>query len=67
MRQRLVIRVVRVTAIGYQALRLSTGNDNTAVGFAALTSNTTGIENTAVGRQALLNTNTTGSSNTAVR
>jgi trimeric autotransporter adhesin len=38
-----------VTAIGYQALRLSTGGANTALGFQSLSSNTTGSNNTGIG------------------
>jgi hypothetical protein len=53
-----------ITAIGYQALLLSTGNYNTAVGGLALSANTSGIENVAVGLSAML-TNTTGIYNTA--
>jgi hypothetical protein len=38
-----------VTAIGYRALRLSTGSNNTAVGFEALIRNTTGSLNSTLG------------------
>jgi hypothetical protein len=38
--------------------------DNTAIGFDALTADTTGIQNTAVGSEALFS-NTTGNDNTA--
>ncbi len=57
------------TAIGAQALKgasnLSTGINNTAVGFGAIGVNTTGVDNTAVGYMAS-NANTTGSYNAAV-
>src|SRR5262245_34684701 len=43
----------------------NSGNSNTAVGSAALTSNTTGSSNTAVGGSSLLS-NTTGAVNSAV-
>jgi hypothetical protein len=54
------------TGIGYQTLKsvVQGGNSNTAVGYKALTANTTGANNTAIGIQALV-TNTTGNSNTA--
>ncbi|MBA2435031.1 MAG: tail fiber domain-containing protein [Verrucomicrobiota bacterium] len=45
-------------------MKLTTGTDNTAVGFEALLNNTIGSENTANGSQALFS-NTTGSRNTA--
>jgi Chaperone of endosialidase len=66
--------------VGYQALAGNIGNDNTALGFDSLFSNTTGTYNTASGSLALysnngfnntasgfgaLGLNTTGSSNTA--
>lgn len=44
---------------------LSTGNNNTGIGFSALLSNTTGGNNTSVG-QSSLDSNSTGSDNTAV-
>ena len=44
---------------------IATGNQNTAVGYATLYSNTTGYYNTAIGLQSLYK-NTTGYSNTAV-
>jgi trimeric autotransporter adhesin len=56
---------VEITAIGYKALRLSTGSYNTAVGLEALTANTTGQINTAIGGKSCF-TNATGSDNTAV-
>lgn len=52
------------TGVGAGTLSLNTGNENTAVGAAALLLNITGEANTAVGVDALLN-NTTGSENTA--
>ncbi|MEO7725068.1 MAG: tail fiber domain-containing protein [Chthoniobacterales bacterium] len=45
-------------------MNLTTGTDNTAVGFEALVNNRTGSDNTANGSQALFS-NTTGSQNTA--
>jgi len=58
-----------ITAGTYNTLTVGLGGgsstSNTAVGSAALESNTTGNSNTAVGRQALT-TNTEGVSNTAV-
>jgi hypothetical protein len=62
---------VQNTAIGYQALRLASSatlneaSFNTAVGFKALTTNTTGEYNTAVGSMALY-LNNIGSHNTAI-
>jgi len=54
------------TAVGYEALRLTTtGSDNTAVGKDALMNNTEGIRNTAMGEEAL-DQNTTGNWNTAI-
>ncbi len=53
------------TAIGYKALYEDTDYRNTAVGWEALLSNTTGSANTGVG-QLVLADNTTGSDNTAV-
>jgi hypothetical protein len=54
------------TFLGEDALShdTNTGNDNTAIGYQALTSNTTGALNTATGSSALLS-NTTGYSNSA--
>jgi len=45
-------------------LAANTASNNTAVGYSALTANTTGAENVAIGREALA-ANTTGNSNTA--
>lgn len=53
------------TGVGAGTLSLNTGNENTAVGAAALLLNTTGEKNTAVGVDALLN-NTIGGANTAI-
>ena len=53
------------TAVGYQALNSNLGDANTALGYRALFSNSTGSSNTAVGYWALFS-NSTGSSNTAV-
>ena len=52
------------TGVGAGTLSLNNGNENTAVGAAALLLNTTGEANTAVGVDALLN-NTIGEGNTA--
>src|SRR6516164_2590391 len=52
------------TAVGQNALLNNTGANNTAIGFNALLSNTTGFLNTAIGVQAL-QFNTTGTNNTA--
>jgi hypothetical protein len=52
------------TAVGYQALNVNTGLDNTAAGYVALFFNTTGSFNTAAGTNALVS-NTTGFYNTA--
>ena len=70
------------TAIGYETLKLSTGDANTAIGAGALDANTSGSFNSAVGRSALgaattansnsafgylaLLSNTTGASNVSV-
>jgi hypothetical protein len=70
------------TAVGVDALLVTTGNGNTASGTGALFSNTTGFQNTASGFNALgdsttgnqntasgvsaLRTNITGSNNTAI-
>ena len=68
------VQTVGDTAIGHQALQLTTGIDtgdgsnnscNTAVGFQALKDNTEGEKGTAIGANALAN-NTTGLCNTAV-
>ena len=53
------------TAIGFKALLLNTGGDNTAVGSVALDANTSGTNNTAVGKGAL-SANVTGSRCTAI-
>jgi trimeric autotransporter adhesin len=53
------------TAVGVAALDLNNADNNTAVGTAALLLNTDGQDNTAVGTAALLN-NTFGTVNTAV-
>jgi hypothetical protein len=52
------------TAIGFQALYHNNGSYNTAEGFRALFSNTSGTQNTANGVNALIS-NTTGNYNTA--
>ncbi|MBL0012991.1 MAG: hypothetical protein IPP30_04305 [Flavobacterium sp.] len=53
------------TAVGKNALLLSTSNRNTAIGVASLETNTTGAGNTAVGALAL-QFNTTGDNNTVL-
>jgi hypothetical protein len=53
------------TAIGEDALKLSTGGFNTAYGAFALEKNTTGVNNVAVGISALSG-NITGTLNTAI-
>lgn len=53
------------TALGYQALISSSGDNNVAVGYRALTANVGGSENVAVGRLAL-QVNTTGAANCAI-
>jgi trimeric autotransporter adhesin len=54
-----------LTAVGSGAGAVTTGANNTALGYLALTANTTGANNTAVG-YASLDANTTGIYNTAV-
>lgn len=51
-------------ALGNNALKVTTGKENTAIGSHALYSNTVGISNTAIGGAALY-LNTTGIQNTA--
>lgn len=53
------------TAIGVNALKLSTGSNNAAVGYGALAANVGGTNNNALGTLALA-ANTTGTFNTAV-
>src|SRR5690554_2737810 len=50
---------------GYLASNVSTGSDNTAIGYHALLVNTTGSSNTSVGWRSL-RSNTTGEWNTAI-
>jgi len=52
-------------SLGYRALRVNTGDRNTAIGHTALAANSSGNNNTALGGQAL-SSNTTGNSNIAV-
>ncbi|CAN5706316.1 hypothetical protein BH10BAC2_BH10BAC2_42980 [soil metagenome] len=54
-----------ITSFGYRALFAGTGVDNTAVGYQALFSNTTGNSNTAMGYLALYS-NTNGIHNIAI-
>jgi hypothetical protein len=51
--------------LGYQALATAGGYNHVAIGFQALTANTTGYNNVAVGYQAL-SANTSGNGNVAV-
>ena len=53
------------TSLGFQSLRLNTGNNNTAFGYRSMWSNTTGRVNTALGAYSMYS-NTTGFSNTAL-
>jgi hypothetical protein len=53
------------TAVGFGTLKLSTGANNTAVGYKSLYSNTTGAANTGLGNQTLAS-NTTGVRNIAI-
>jgi len=53
------------TAVGYQSLTTNSANNNTANGFQSLFSNATGTANTAFGNQAL-RTNISGSNNIAI-
>jgi hypothetical protein len=52
------------TALGINALKSSTGADNTAIGYLTLNGNTTGYSNTAIGKWSLY-ANNTGFWNTA--
>ena len=52
------------TAVGVEALKNTTGSNNTGVGYFALQANTSGSNNTAIGLEAL-EANTTGTDNTA--
>ncbi len=52
------------TGLGTFALKLNTGNSNTAVGYQSLAQNTTATNNTAVGTYSLY-TNSTGGNNVA--
>ena len=52
------------TAIGFQAMSANTASGNSAIGYQALFQNTTGTDNNALGFQALFN-NTTGTFNNA--
>ena len=53
------------TALGYQALKVNTASDNTAIGAYTLLGNVGGLSNVAVGALAMI-TNISGSYNTAV-
>jgi hypothetical protein len=54
-----------LTAVGAQSARYTTGDGITAIGYAALNSNTSGTNNVAIGAFSLT-ANTTASENTAV-
>jgi hypothetical protein len=56
---------IGLTAIGFEALKLCTGANNTALGYQAGSSITTGASNMVIGRNALGLT-TTGSGNVAI-
>jgi trimeric autotransporter adhesin len=58
-------RVKGITAIGYQSLLLSTGIDNTALGFESGVAITTGNSNTILGFSAAASL-TTGDSNVVI-
>lgn len=45
------------TSLGYQSLRINTGNNNAALGYKAMFANTQGRVNTAMGAYALYNNN----------
>lgn len=53
------------TGLGYEALKVNQGSNNSAFGYSALSANTSGYYNTAVGQQALY-LNTTGHENAAI-
>ncbi len=53
------------TALGFNALNVNSGNNNTAVGSWTLRNNSIGIQNTGIGFGSLLS-NTTGSNNTSL-
>jgi len=53
------------TALGYEALKVMTAGDNTAVGFQSSVATTTGFYNSSFGTWSL-KANTTGSNNTAI-
>jgi hypothetical protein len=55
------------TAVGSNALRANTGFGNTAIGYYAMSGNTTGTNNTVIGVNALVAaSNTSGSNNIAI-
>jgi hypothetical protein len=53
------------TIVGEEAMIANTGNNNTALGFGTLRTNSSGADNTSVGHQALYE-NTTGAGNVAI-
>ena len=59
------VTAAQVVAVGVDALRVNAATGNTAVGYRALTANSSGATNVAVGGDALV-ANQLGSSNTAV-
>lgn len=56
---------VDITAIGAEALKVNTANNNTAVGHWSLRANTTGAGNTAIGRDVMV-ANLSGQNNTII-
>lgn len=60
-----ITTAIRCTAVGSGAMQLSTGNDSTAVGYGAGSSNTSGTENTVMGVMAG-ELGSTGSGNTDI-
>jgi hypothetical protein len=54
-----------IVAIGFEALKVSTGNNNTSIGYQTLVAVTTGNTNTAIGTSCAIET-TTGIRNTYV-
>lgn len=60
-----VVSATGNTAVGYQALKLTTAGNNTGIGYQVLSANTTGDWNSAMGQNAMVNS-TTGAWNVAV-
>ena len=53
------------TGLGYDALVVTSGTANTAIGYNSMSANTTGVGNVAFGYKSLT-ANTTGAANTAI-